>query len=103
MLCLGLLPKELETTKPLISCKKLFSFAKGNNGVTVTVTSTGGVYKYEVDNWQIWYTIIPPLVLKGLTFEQPDFWQSPEMVFRGMSFEYIDRKNGVSPLFFGQD
>ena len=59
--------------------------------------------KYEVDNWQIWYTIIPPLVFKGITFEQTDFWQTPESVFRGLSFEYIDRKNGVSPLFFGQD
>ena len=91
------------TIPTLSQATQLFSFAKGNNGVTVTVTSTGGVYKYEVDNWQIWYTIIPPLVFKGFTFEQTDFWQTPESVFRGFSFEYIDRKNGVSPLFFGQD
>ena len=79
------------------------------------------MYKYEGDDWQIWYTITPTLVFKGITFEQtdywqipemvfrgfsfeqPDYWQIPEMVFRGFSFEYIDRKNGVNPLFFGQD
>ena len=32
-------------------------------------------------------TIIPPLVFKGITFEQTDYWQIPEMVFRGFSFE----------------
>ena len=72
-------------------------------GDTATITSTGDVYKYDGDAWQLWYSIIPPLVFRGITFEQTDFWQIPEMVFRGFSFEYIDRKNGVSPLFFGQD
>ena len=91
------------TIPTLSQATQLFAFAKGDNGVTVTVTSTGGVYKYDGDDWQIWYTIIPPLVFRGITFEQTDFWQIPEMVFRGFSFEYIDRKNGVSPLFFGQD
>ena len=75
------------TIPTLSQATQLFSFAKGNNGVTVTVTSTGGVYKYEVDNWQIWYTIIPPLVFKGFSFEQTDYWQIPESVFRGFSFE----------------
>ena len=83
---------------------QLFAFAKGDNGVTVTVTSTGGVYKYDGDDWQLWYTITPPLVFRGMTFEQTDYWQIPEMVFRGISFEYIDKiKSGVNPLFFGQD
>ena len=74
-------------TLTLSQATQLFSFAKGDNGVTVTVTSTGGVYKYEGDDWQLWYTIIPPLVFKGVTFEQTDYWQKPEMVFRGISFE----------------
>ena len=78
------------TIPTLSQATQLFSFAKGNNGVTVTVTSTGGVYKYEVDSWQKWYTIIPPLVFKGFTFEQTDFWQIPESVFRGFSFEQTD-------------
>ena len=59
-------------------------------GDTATVTSTGGVYKYEGDDWQLWYTIVPPLVFKGITFEQTDYWQIPEMVFRGFSFEQTD-------------
>ena len=56
-------------------------------GDTATITSTGGVYKYEGDDWQLWYTIIPPLVFRGFSFEQTDFWQKPESVFRGFSFE----------------
>ena len=56
-------------------------------GDTATITSTGDVYKYEGDDWQLWYTIIPPLVFKGITFEQTDYWQIPEMVFKGFSFE----------------
>ena len=79
---------------------QLFSFAKGDNGVTVTVTSTGGVYKYDGDDWQLWYTIIPPLVFKGITFEQTDYWQKPEMVFRGFSFEITDKVGGAS-MFHG--
>ena len=75
------------TLATLSQATQLFSFAKSNNGVRATVTSTGGVYKYEGDAWQIWYTIIPPLVFKGMSFEQTDFWQRPEMVFRGFSFE----------------
>ena len=75
------------TLATLSQATQLFSFAKGDNGVTVTVTSTGGVYKYEGDDWQLWYTIIPPLVFRGMTFEQTDFWQIPESVFKGFSFE----------------
>jgi len=75
------------TIPTFIQATQLFSFAKGDNGVTATVTSTGGVYKYEGDAWQLWYTIIPPLVFRGMTFEQTDYWQIPEMVFRGFSFE----------------
>ena len=69
-------------------------------GDTATITSTGGVYKYEGDDWQLWYTIIPPLVFKGMTFEQTDFWQIPEMVFRGFSFEITDKVGGAS-MFHG--
>ena len=69
-------------------------------GDTATITSTGGVYKYEGDDWQLWYTIIPPLVFKGITFEQTDYWQRPEMVFRGFSFEITDKVGGAS-MFHG--
>ena len=69
-------------------------------GDTATITSTGGVYKYEGDDWQLWYTIIPPLVFRGITFEQTDFWQIPEMVFRGFSFEITDKVGGAS-MFHG--
>ena len=79
---------------------QLFSFAKGNNGETVTVASTGGVYKYDGDDWQLWYTIIPPLVFRGITFEQTDYWQKPETVFRGFSFEITDKVGGAS-MFHG--
>ena len=89
------------TLATLYQANMLMRTAKGYDGVTVTVTSTGGVYKYEVDNWQIWYTIIPPLVFKGITFEQTDFWQTPEMVFRGITFEVADKKL-MDILFFGQ-
>ena len=88
------------TLATLSQATQLFSFAKGNNGVRATVTSTGGVYKYEGDDWQLWYTIIPPLVFKGITFEQTDFWQIPEMVFRGFSFEITDKVGGAS-MFHG--
>ena len=69
-------------------------------GDTATITSTGGVYKYEGDAWQLWYTIIPPLVFRGFSFEQTDFWQIPEMVFRGFSFEITDKVGGAS-MFHG--
>ena len=69
-------------------------------GDTATVTSTGGVYKYDGDDWQLWYTIVPPLVFRGLTFEQTDFWQIPESVFRGFSFEITDKVGGAS-MFHG--
>ena len=76
------------TIPTLSQATQIFTYAKGDNGVTVTVTSTGGVYKYDGDNWQLWYTIIQPLVFKGFTFEQTDYWQNPESVFRGFSFEH---------------
>ena len=70
-------------------------------GDTATVTSTGGVYKYEGDAWQLWYSIIPPLVFRGMTFEQPDYWQIPEMVFRGMTFEQPDYWQTPEMVFRG--
>ena len=69
-------------------------------GDAATITSTRGVYKYDGDDWQLWYTIIPPLVFRGLTFEQTDYWQIPEMVFRGFSFEITDKVGGAS-MFHG--
>ena len=69
-------------------------------GDTATITSTGDVYKYEGDDWQLWYTITPPLVFRGMTFEQTDYWQIPEMVFRGFSFEITDKVGGAS-MFHG--
>ena len=73
------------------------------NGDEVIISSTKNHYHYQDGDLVFWYQAVEPLVFKGLTFEQTDFWQTPESVFRGLSFEYIDRKNGVSPLFFGQD
>ena len=89
------------TIPTLSQATQLFSFAKGDNGVTATVTSTGGVYKYEGDDWQLWYTIVPPLVFKGITFEQTDYWQIPEMVFRGFSFEQTDYWQKPEMVFRG--
>ena len=40
------------------------------------------------------------LVFKGITFEQNDFWQIPESVFRGFSFEITDKAGGAS-MFHG--
>lgn len=88
------------TLATLSQATQLFSFAKGDNGVTATVTSTGGVYKYDGYDWQLWYTIIPPLVFRGFSFEQTDFWQIPESVFRGFSFEITDKVGGAS-MFHG--
>ena len=73
------------------------------NGDEVIISSTKNHYHYQDGDLVFWYQAVEPLVFKGFTFEQTDFWQTPESVFRGFSFEYIDRKNGVSPLFFGQD
>ena len=73
------------------------------NGDEVMISSTKNHYHYQDGDLVFWYQAVEPLVFKGLSFEQTDFWQTPESVFRGFSFEYIDRKNGVSPLFFGQD
>ena len=41
-------------------------------GDTATITSTRDVYKYDGDAWQLWYSIIPPLVFRGFSFEQTD-------------------------------
>ena len=72
------------------------------NGDEIIITSTKTHYHYEDGDLVFWYQGTEPLVFNGITFEQTDYWQNPESVFRGFSFEYIDRKNGVSPLFFGQ-
>ena len=73
------------------------------NGDEVIISSTKNHYHYQDGDLVFWYQAVEPLVFKGFAFEQTDYWQTPESVFRGLSFEYIDRKNGVSPLFFGQD
>ena len=73
------------------------------NGDEIIISSTKTHYHYEDGDLVFWYQETEPLVFKGITFEQTDYWQIPESVFRGFSFEYIDRKNGFSPLFFGQD
>ena len=39
-------------------------------------------------------------LLGGFSFEQTDFWQIPEMVFRGFSFEITDKVGGAS-MFHG--
>ena len=73
------------------------------NGDEIIISSTLTHYHYQDGDLVFWYQGAEPLVFKGITFEQTDFWQNPESVFRGFSFEYIYRKNGFSPLFFGQD
>ena len=40
-------------------------------------------------------------LLGGFSFEQTDFWQKPESVFRGITFEVADKKL-MDILFFGQ-
>jgi hypothetical protein len=57
------------------------------------------VYKYEGDDWLLWYTITTPLVFRGITFEQTDYWQKPEMVFRGFSFEEMLVLDKINALF----
>ena len=60
------------------------------NGDVIKISSKNKAYKYVDGNLVFWYNTIPPLVFKGITFEQTDFWQRPEMVFRGMTFEQTD-------------
>ena len=45
----------------------------------------------QTDYWQK-----PEFVFRGFSFEQPDFWQIPEMAFRGISFEITDKVGGAS-------
>ena len=57
------------------------------NGDDIIISSTKTHYHYQDGNLVFYYQEIPPLVFKGITFEQTDYWQRPEMVFRGLSFE----------------
>ena len=60
------------------------------NGDVIKISSENKAYKYVDGNLVFWFNTIPPLVFKGMTFEQTDYWQIPEMVFRGFSFEQTD-------------
>lgn len=70
------------------------------NGDEAIISSTKTHYIYKNGDWVFWYSEIPPLVFRGITFEQTDYWQKPEMVFRGFSFEITD-KTGGSSMFHG--
>ena len=65
----------------------LCSICKGTNGVVVTITENKSHYHWQNNDWEFWYKEVEPLAFKGITFEQTDYWQTPESVFRGFSFE----------------
>ena len=46
-------------------------------------------------------TTYEEIELVRFSYEQTDFWQTPEMVFRGITFEVADKKL-MDILFFGQ-
>lgn len=72
------------------------------NDDEIIISSTKTHYKYQDGDLVFWYQEIPPLVFKGITFEQTDYWQKPEMVFIGFSFEelFVKKSNNIS-LFHG--
>jgi hypothetical protein len=72
------------------------------NGDEVIISSTKTHYHYQDGDLVFWYQEIPPLVFKGITFEQTDYWQKPEMVFRGFCFEITDKTGGAS-MFHGMN
>lgn len=78
----------------------LRSIVKGTNGVVVTITENKSYYHWQNNDWEFWYQETEPLVFKGITFEQTDYWQIPESVFRGFSFETVYKKGG-SALWHG--
>ena len=72
------------------------------NGDEIIISSTKTHYHYQDGDLVFYYQEMPPLVFKGITFEQTDYWQKPEMVFRGFSFEITD-KTGGSSMFHGMN
>ena len=70
------------------------------NGDEVIISSTKIHYHYQDGDLVFWYQAVEPLVFKGITFEQTDYWQTPESVFRGLSFEITDKVGGSS-MFHG--
>jgi len=74
-----------------------YSFQDGD---VVTITENKSYYRWQNNDWEFWYQEAEPLVFKGITFEQTDYWQIPESVFRGFSFEIVDKKGG-SALWHG--
>jgi hypothetical protein len=71
------------------------------NGDEAIISSTKTHYIYQNGDFVFWYQEIPPLVFKGMTFEQTDYWQKPEFVFRGFSFEELFVKKSNISLFHG--
>ena len=57
------------------------------NGDEIIISSTLTHYHYQDGDLVFWYQEVLPLVFRGFTFEQADYWQTPESVFRGFSFE----------------
>ena len=70
------------------------------NGDEIIISSTKTHYQYQDGDLVFYYQEIPPLVFRGITFEQTDYWQKPEFVFRGFSFEITDKVGGAS-MFHG--
>ena len=58
------------------------------NGDEIIISSTKKHYVYQDGDLVFWYQGTEQLVFRGFSFEQPDYWQTPESVFRGFSFEH---------------
>ena len=67
---------------------------------TCYLTSTKDIYIYQDSTWVL-FRSGQPLVFNGITFEQTDYWQTPEMVFRGISFEQTDYWQTPEMVFRG--
>lgn len=72
------------------------------NGDEIIISQTKTHYHYQDGDLVFYYQEMPPLVFRGITFEQTDYWQKPEMVFRGFSFEITDKVGGSS-MFHGMN
>lgn len=71
------------------------------NGDEIIISQTKTHYHYQDGDLVFYYQEMPPLVFKGITFEQTDYWQKPEFVFRGFSFEELFVKKSNISLFHG--
>ena len=67
---------------------------------TCYLSSTQDIYIYQDSAWVL-FRSSQPLVFRGITFEQTDYWHKPEFVFRGFSFEELFVKKSNISLFHG--